>query len=263
MSDWKRFLGPTIKALVLVATLAALTVACTPATQNTATPHNAATSTDPPEPTPERPPLPPTPILEKAVELLSGEMAQEPGTYLFVERWTDITGTGECEEGILIDEPTYSYACDGPCPWRWGAGEPDRALSMLEGILFDEPDPAALIGILGSGDSISGVGGGVSAVLRPIVQLPHDASDSEASITLHSIAADGTLVAQIEDEDLLLRPGQSWIDRQYADEAWLLHWYGRASRQLLAECTVVITNRLTNFGLLPAEQIRVGLNLNS
>ncbi len=205
------------------------------------------------------PSLPPTPVLSPAGAFTSGASNQEPGTFLFVESWSDDKGSPACEETILIDEPTYDTDCAGGCPWQWSGGEPDRPIKALSGWVQGEIEPGGLVGFLGSGASISGIGGGVSSALYPINKLPF-AIGKRA--TIHSVAADGSIVVQNEAITFSLQPGQSWMSRSYADEAGLETYYGRGN-PVPAGCTVVETYRLTNFGLLRADQIRVGIDLAS
>ena len=203
-----------------------------------------------------RAPLLPTPAVTPAPEHVPGTVEQPAGHYLFVESWTDTAGE-QCEVSLMIDFPTYGYdcpACGGRA--RIPAGAQIEGLSA-EGVR-GEPDPARLRGFAGSGESVSGIGGGISSELHPIHDLPYTIPSAETETVVRSVAAGGSIVVEVGEEMVLLGPGESWVRTGYADEEVLDGWYPPGTPAPQA-CYAVVTERVTNFGWLPAGQIDVGV----
>jgi hypothetical protein len=180
------------------------------------------------------------------------------GRFLVVEQWTDIAGAG-CQELLAIDPPRYELTCPpdgGRCPWLWQAGAPDDAriegLTGAFGAAEFRLDEAA--GIYATGTSIAGFGSGVTSGLHPIRELPYDPGFLAA---IHSVAADGTIVATIQGSDVSLAPGQSWRAEEQAGGEWLAAEFGFAPGSLPAGCAATVRRRFTNYGLLDDEQIRL------
>lgn len=207
-------------------------------------------------PVASRPTLAPTPAVERVTDYVPGESTQAKGVYLFIEHWSDVSGSVDCEVTIHIDFPTYDYECDGPCDWRWGPGIPDALIARLDrdSAQGNEQETGPLIGFLGSGSSMSNVGGGVASGLQAISSLPMEIPDSEPAMTLQNVSADGSVVLAIGGDAYLLAPGQSWVQRESADRQWLASLY-QGEENIPDDCTAVMTERLTNFGLLQRDQL--------
>lgn len=184
-----------------------------------------------------------------------------PGKYLFVESWEDVRGTFICEEDVLIDEPTYGYTCAGErCSWEWGRKKPNSLVTDLwSDFLGEEPNTTDIIGFWGLGISLSGVGGGDSSILYPINQFPQ----KEEQILLKGASDEGVVVVEIEGFRYLLEPGESWMHSEYADDAWFEQFYDAEGVGRTPGCTVLITRRFTNFGLLDASEIDVDIPLET
>lgn len=183
------------------------------------------------------------------------------GKYLLIESWEDIRGTFICGEDVMIDEPTYGYKCSGErCSWQWGRKKPDSLVNDLwADFLGEETNATDIIGFWGLGTSLSGVGGGVGSILYPIMQFPQ----KEDQFILKGATDTGVVVVEIDGFRYLLEPGESWMDSEYADDEWFERFYDEEGMGRTPGCTVLITRRFTNFGLLDASEIDVGIPLQT
>lgn len=203
--------------------------------------------------------FPPTPELQPApLSYLDDVQPIPPGKYLFVESWEHISGSSSCPEMVHIDEPTYGYSCGNQrCAWEWKANKPTGLINDLWGDFIEENiDPTAVTGFWGVGTSITGVGGGVGSFLNSITQFPQQ----EKAITLLGLTDTGIVVIERAGSRYLIEPKQSWMEQEYADEAWFRQFLDEDASDMPG-CVVTITRRFTNFGLLDASEIDVGIPL--
>lgn len=184
-----------------------------------------------------------------------------PGKYLFVESWTDIRGSFICAEEVWPEESAYGYSCSGEqCSWEGGRKKPDSLVSDLwADFLAEDPNVIDLIGFWGRGTSLSGIGGGAGGLLYPITQFPQ----KRDQITLKGATDSGVVVVEIDGFRYLLEPGESWMNSEYADDEWFEQFYDEEGMGRTPGCTVLITRRFTNFGLLDASEIDVGIPLQT
>ena len=126
----------------------------------------------------------------------------------------------------MIDFPSYSFS--------------DGRLQLYTG-LADLDVNKDMIGFFGLGISNAGaMGSGASSELLVIQQLPF----AGWNISIQSILEDGTLALQLADgQTYWLHPGQEWIEYAENDPD--------------PSCHIIITGRLTNFGLLDGENINL------
>ena len=186
----------------------------------------AACEGNPPQPF--YPTLAPTPALDPATGFGSGENRVPAGKYPFVELWNDTVGysqNGECKDARMIDFPTYSFS--------------NGQLKLYTGLANQDANKDT-IGFFGQGFSNGGaMGGGAYSELHAIQQMPFAVAGDKS---IQSILEDGTLALQVSDgQTYWLHPGQAWIE------------YGEYDPD--PACHVIITRRLTNFGLLEGENI--------
>jgi hypothetical protein len=129
----------------------------------------------------------------------------------------------------MIDFPTYNY----------GSGVLDTSsLNLGRGIRNLAPPP---MGFFGHGESHHGaMGGGVSSQLYTIEALPYVTPPHEQTV-IHSVDAQGAIVAEIQGSTYLIEPGRSWIRRVEDDPT--------------PECHTITTYRLTNYGLLDKDPV--------
>lgn len=191
------------------------------------------------QPTPSPQP-PATPTLQPAVEYTEGLGEIPPGKFLFVEYWDTSDGTsitGQCEGAAMIDFPGYSF----------GSGELDAPnLEFGRGWRNSFTPP---IGFFGVGRNNQGaMGGGASSELNVIDTLPY-VPPSYAEPIIHSVDAEGAIVAEVGGETYFIKPGESWIQQ-----------FGSYPSPL---CHQVTTSRLTNYGLLDKSQIRTPQDLRN
>ena len=172
------------------------------------------------------PPISTTPTLRLAPADVQPSVSIPQGKYLFVEYMVVNGGTSatcHCPDAAMIDFPGYEFsggilrAVPGP-------------LTVGEGIL----------GYAGYGQANTGaMGGGAFSQLQPITAVPFSLPYDAAII--HSVDADGQIVAEIEGVSYLIAPGESWIHTREWDPT--------------ADCHRTATTRLMNFGLLDRSQI--------
>ena len=134
-----------------------------------------------------------------------------PGEYLFVETWTEVSGTGKLPR-LCIDFPGYTF-------------DPSSgALAPFFADTLPALRPSAW-GFSGSGSSrTGGAGCGAASSLDPIASLSYTTTVSIgtgttgeygeqlrwAEVELIAITADGQLTATIDGETVTLDPGQRW-----------------------------------------------------
>jgi hypothetical protein len=141
------------------------------------------------------------------------------GKYLFVEVWVHVDGTGKLP-ALMVDFPGYSF---DPATGRLAPFFAEATLPQLQ---------TSDWGFEGRGMSRSrAAGGGVSSGLEVIAGLPYTTTVSigtgathsygeqlrSAPVTLVAVAADGTLVADIDGERVVLAPGGRWSRLVTAD----------------------------------------------
>jgi hypothetical protein len=145
--------------------------------------------------------------------------AGPPAAYLFVEIWTEVSGTGTLPQ-LCIDFPGYQF-------------EPSSGRMAR----FFEPLPALRpsdLGFLGEGQSRTGAAGcGASSQLAPIASLPYTTTIAlgtgatsgvheetrTATVVLRSVDQSGALSATIDGADVTLPPGARWQHAAGADLA--------------------------------------------
>jgi hypothetical protein len=186
------------------------------------------TACAPPTPGIFYPTLAATPALDPGTGFVTGENLVPAAKYPFVELWNNTVGysrVGECKGASMIDYPTYSFS--------------DRRLELDTGLASLDAN-RAIIGFFGLENTNGGaMGGGVDSSLSAIQQLPFVLPGNKS---IQSILEDGTLALQVADGQMYwLRPGQVWIAHsEYEPDP---------------DCHVIVTSRLTNFGLLEEENI--------
>jgi hypothetical protein len=185
-----------------------------------------------PKPPATRAPLPPAPTLPPAPDFVEGLSEIPEGKHLFVEYWQASDGessSGTCPNAAMIDFPTYSY----------NSGVLDTSgLDLGRGIRNLAPPP---MGFFGYGESRHGaMGGGVSSQLHTIEALPYVTPPYEQAV-IHSVDAQGAIVAEIQGNTYLIEPGRSWIRRVENDPT--------------PECHTITTYRLINYGLLDNDPV--------
>jgi hypothetical protein len=140
------------------------------------------------------------------------------GEYLFVETWTEVSGTGNLPR-LCIDFPGYEFDPSS------GALKPFFAAAL-------PPLPPSAWGFSGGGGSRTGAAGcGAASALAPIASLPYTTTVDigtgttgeygeqlrSATVELIAITADGQLTAMIDGESVTLDPGQRWSKVVTAD----------------------------------------------
>lgn len=143
---------------------------------------------------------------------------QPPGQYLFVETWTQVSGTGNLPR-LCIDFPGYQFDPSS------GALRPFFANTL-------PPLPPSAWGFSGHGTSRTGAAGcGAASGLSPIASLPYTTTVGigtgavgeyteqlrYAEVELIAITAGGQLTATIDGESVVLEPGQRWSKVVTAD----------------------------------------------
>ena len=164
--------------------------------------------------------LPPTPVLRPALTFVEGKAEIPPDQYLFVEYFIDKNGSGSCSYGYG-DSPTYYYDA-GKLHLRF---PPTMPLSAVKGFF-------------GDGNGVSGaLGSGGYSTMHFIDTFPY----RTPAVIIHSVDAQGTIVAEVNKQTFFLEAGQSWrhIIEETSDP----------------KCRIVITHQFTNHGLLTANQI--------
>ena len=178
-----------------------------------------------------------------------------------MESWTDIRGSFICAEDIWTEESAYGYSCSGEqCSWEGGRKKPDSLVSDLwADFVAEDSNGVNIVGFWGRGTSLVGIGGGAGGLLYPVTQF----SQKRDRITLKGATDSGVVVVEIDGFRYLLEPGESWMNSEYADDAWFEQFYDGEDIGRTPGCTVLITQRFTNFGLLDASEIDVGIPLQT
>ncbi len=175
--------------------------------------------------------------LQPAVKYTEGLSEIPPGQFLFVEYWVTTSGTGQCDGAAMIDFPGYLFSSgtlDAPNV-DLGRGRRNSLTSV--------------IGLFGMGESRAGaMGGGISSRLDVIDTLPYALVSNKEAI-IHSVDAQGTIVAEITGETFFIKPGQSWLRQNEVDPS--------------PQCHQVTTARLTNYGFLDKDQVQIARDLRN
>ncbi len=142
------------------------------------------------------------------------DVAQPPAdTYLFVELWVEVRGTGTLPP-LIVDYPGYSFN--------------PAAGTLRPGFNKVPPLHPSAWGFAGAGTSRSGAAGaGVASNLLTVPTLPFSTTIAigtgatvgnyeqtrAATVELQGISAEGVLRATIDGAPELLQPGSSWVKR--------------------------------------------------
>lgn len=153
------------------------------------------------------------------------------GEYLLVEYWTHSVLGADCMP-LCIDFPTYYF-------------DPQSGV-----LTIDLPDPALVladneIGYVGSGESLSGVGGGAFSDLTKIRQCPLTVYGAGADVTLRYVDETGTITLEREGEVIALGAGEAWVSDEEI-EVW--GWNGEG-------CVVTRTHYITNYAFQDRDKI--------
>jgi hypothetical protein len=177
-------------------------------------------------PMPSATPLPPTPTLRPAGAYIEGQEDAPEGRYLFVEYFVVDGGsspTGNCPNAAMIDFPGYSFT--------------GGVLQAMPGPL---PTGEGVLGYAAFGSTNTGaMGGGVSSRLDVIMDLPF--SLPYDVVIIHTVAADGEIVAEVGGAEYLIGPGESWAQTSEWDPT--------------PECHRTSVTRFTNHGLLDESRL--------
>lgn len=174
-----------------------------------------------------------------ANNLVNGLSEVPAGMYLFVEFWTYYDGEKDCSM-VAFDYPYYRYSS-----------------GMLTGSLSygtDVTPNAPVIGYFGYRVFPSSTRGfGEYSTLTEIQALPYQYPYPShypgwQPITIHSVNVEGVVVAEIEDNKVLLKPGQSWFRKE--------------DSEMESECHVSTTYSIINNGLLDENQVELWVNNN-
>lgn len=186
-------------------------------------------------------PLPTSTIVDQdfATPFALEGISQPPDDkYLFVELWVETRGTGELPM-VMIDFPRYEY---------------DLTTGTLE-ILTRGKDVSLTPqdwGFVGQGESRSGAaGGGTSSILTPIRTVPFGTTISvftgemgeyaeelrTVPVKILAVNADGHILTEIDNEQIMLGLGESWSNRVKANVK---------TEQFDGE--IVVMSSVTNYG---------------
>jgi hypothetical protein len=145
----------------------------------------------------------------------SGLDGQPSDKYLFIQYWNKVAGTGTLP-ALAIDFPDYGF---DPKTGTLSPFNPNRSITLA----------STALGFIGHGTSRSGdAGTGAVSSLDTIDQLPYsiDVGMFTGSVNLQagpnmeetkpvglkvlSVAEDGTISIELDNQTITLAPGQSW-----------------------------------------------------
>jgi hypothetical protein len=174
--------------------------------------------------------IPPTPDLEPAENYADGTSDIPAGMIVFVELYTSSDCSWQCQCPV-VEPPRQIYEWSSP-----------GNLCTLDEYLYNSYfltststiSPTAIAGLFGYGRW--------HEKLSAINAFPYE----EYYIPIYGANADGSIVVGLQGKKYFLKPGQSWTDSgTYKDEP-------------PAGCSKSYMDRLTNYGFVKREDIRLG-----
>jgi hypothetical protein len=185
------------------------------------------------------PPTSPAPTLTTGSMLSTPTWSDSPipsGKFLFVEFWVQVARGKGCYRAY-IDFPYYSFD--------------SGTLHLPANLVKTATDLDTLKGFFGRGQRFSGEAGfGSYSELHVIptipyldTVIPHSAFEQHPSVSILRANALGDIEVEIDDQTLLLHPGQNWQTL--------------ADNYLTLDCHIITTRRFINHGLLDKSQIKL------
>lgn len=161
--------------------------------------------------------------------------------FLFVEIWVKVIGTG-IVGSTRVDKPLYFF--DNPELYLYGV----KSLTSND------------LGYIGQGTSMHGsAGGGVASTLTTFQQFPYQTSLTVSTgkmnelysaelvaipVTFLSVSEDGVIVVEINTNEIMLTPGESWI--------WTVDTPIFSDKY---DGTIQVISSVTNYGWLDIDSI--------